>query len=630
MSLQFDFKRIKNLRKFRDDVVYQKEFQSELENIYNNLNRILISIPSEKFDYFYLQQVLNQLQTLIDTSKEKLTGNFGDVVGEYYKKLIQELSSKISKIGVILTPTLTPETIIGFTNVSASLVKSIPDELRDKIEQQLRLSALAGDTLFNIQKKLAGELEGYKGVYTSAEKRAKIIAMNEISRAYSQIDWETIQAIGKKLEGIARVYKIWKANKDERTRKSHLEADNQKVLWNEPFEVGGEKLMYPLDPAGSPENTINCRCWLSMEIELIEEKEKGLEQEYEKFEKKVALGIEEIVKKIGVKDWDKFKTNLSNIINKIDFSEFKTIPSGDKELYQYSKKIEELVKNIIKQLGMKVGEYNEYKKFIGQWVASPDLSYPALLQVAIAYKLGKLDNLNPMYLEFNIVKTFLKLNNVKGYENYTPTEASIEKVKKFQEVLPSIMKVMEINKTIISKITGSKEVNVWRFITDKGVFEKLKEFILNSKSGQEMMGYFLVNKDIDEKKVDKLLSELEKVDYNFEVNTNPVISTSLKPSVSVAGFGYLPVNMNVKLDYVLSSFMVNSDFNEKIYVDEKEFVVFNPDCKVKMSFKTLAENYRKIGDTKIVARTLYELIRRIGYTLSEEQKLKFIGMVAKK
>jgi hypothetical protein len=30
---------------------------------------------------------------------------------------------------------------------------------------------------------------------------------------------------------------------------------------DEPFDVGGEKLMYPRDPAGSPGNTINCSCY---------------------------------------------------------------------------------------------------------------------------------------------------------------------------------------------------------------------------------------------------------------------------------------------------------------------------------------------------------------------------------
>jgi HK97 family phage portal protein len=52
----------------------------------------------------------------------------------------------------------------------------------------------------------------------------------------------------------------WLATNDDRTRDDHAEADGQVKPINEPFDVGGEQLMYPGDPAGSAENTIQCRC----------------------------------------------------------------------------------------------------------------------------------------------------------------------------------------------------------------------------------------------------------------------------------------------------------------------------------------------------------------------------------
>lgn len=52
----------------------------------------------------------------------------------------------------------------------------------------------------------------------------------------------------------------WIATRDGRTRDDHAEADGQVVTIGVPFTVGGEPLAYPGDPAGSPENTISCRC----------------------------------------------------------------------------------------------------------------------------------------------------------------------------------------------------------------------------------------------------------------------------------------------------------------------------------------------------------------------------------
>lgn len=47
---------------------------------------------------------------------------------------------------------------------------------------------------------------------------------------------------------------------DNRTREDHAAADGQRVPVGTAFDVGGEPLMFPGDPAGSAAQTINCRC----------------------------------------------------------------------------------------------------------------------------------------------------------------------------------------------------------------------------------------------------------------------------------------------------------------------------------------------------------------------------------
>lgn len=50
----------------------------------------------------------------------------------------------------------------------------------------------------------------------------------------------------------------WNAVGDDNTRPDHMDADGQEVNLGEPFDVGGEQLLYPGDPQGSDEQTINC------------------------------------------------------------------------------------------------------------------------------------------------------------------------------------------------------------------------------------------------------------------------------------------------------------------------------------------------------------------------------------
>ena len=52
----------------------------------------------------------------------------------------------------------------------------------------------------------------------------------------------------------------WVSALDARTRPEHADADGQVVGVDEPFIVGGEKLMFPGDRSGSGWNIYNCRC----------------------------------------------------------------------------------------------------------------------------------------------------------------------------------------------------------------------------------------------------------------------------------------------------------------------------------------------------------------------------------
>lgn len=84
--------------------------------------------------------------------------------------------------------------------------------------------------------------------------RAATIARTETHTAANYGSHQAAEATALELQ------KEWVAVEDDRTRPDHAAADGQRVGMDEPFSVGGESLMYPGDPSGSPAQTVNCRC----------------------------------------------------------------------------------------------------------------------------------------------------------------------------------------------------------------------------------------------------------------------------------------------------------------------------------------------------------------------------------
>lgn len=89
--------------------------------------------------------------------------------------------------------------------------------------------------------------------WAAADSRATTMATTETNQALGWSQHET----AKKLQ----LSKVWQAITDDRTRPSHLSANGQVRLINDPFNVGGALLQWPADAGGPAAEIINCRCW---------------------------------------------------------------------------------------------------------------------------------------------------------------------------------------------------------------------------------------------------------------------------------------------------------------------------------------------------------------------------------
>jgi HK97 family phage portal protein len=86
--------------------------------------------------------------------------------------------------------------------------------------------------------------------FSGRRRNARTIARTEVHSSFSEGRFQSMaQADIKRIE--------WLTSRDALVRDDHIILDTEATAIGEPFSNG---LMYPLDPAGPPEEVINCRC----------------------------------------------------------------------------------------------------------------------------------------------------------------------------------------------------------------------------------------------------------------------------------------------------------------------------------------------------------------------------------
>lgn len=136
-----------------------------------------------------------------------------------------------------------------------------PSQVYDVVASQVARGAAAGESIPDI----AARVDDVLTTTGTANwrNRAVVVARTEAIGALNFGRSDAFAAVADTLGGDFE--QVWLATLDSRVRPAHLAADGQRVPLGTPFLVDGEHLMRPGDPAGSPENVIQCRCTTLLE-----------------------------------------------------------------------------------------------------------------------------------------------------------------------------------------------------------------------------------------------------------------------------------------------------------------------------------------------------------------------------
>ena len=141
---------------------------------------------------------------------------------------------------------------------SEFIISTTGAAIQEEVQAVIRAAGQDGIVLTNKEIAAAVKAELKK----KAEGRAEIIAITEVQQVAEATKQIEAVAVENTILLPVPLLKEWRAVLDERTRNTHFVADGQVRLLTVPFDVGGQKLMFPGDTSlgASVGNIINCRC----------------------------------------------------------------------------------------------------------------------------------------------------------------------------------------------------------------------------------------------------------------------------------------------------------------------------------------------------------------------------------
>jgi hypothetical protein len=221
----------------------------------------LSGMNPESFSAAQLRSLKASIDVAFDDFRRQATGyvqaaqaksaNLGlDMVNQPIEAVVGPLS-----LGQVSTSTLAIAQ--GYT---ADLITGLSHDAAMKVNAVIQRAFLGGQSMTDIFTQIGKALgDGdFTGVFGPIGDRAVVIMQNEILRVQSLATQARMQDLLGRHPDLQKQW--WHIPASIHPRPLHLMAHGQVVNVDQPFDVGGEELMFPRDPSGSAENTINCHC----------------------------------------------------------------------------------------------------------------------------------------------------------------------------------------------------------------------------------------------------------------------------------------------------------------------------------------------------------------------------------
>jgi hypothetical protein len=212
-----------------------------------------LAATSSEFQAFQLPRLQKSIENALRELGDDLAEVGQNAAGMSWTAGVSMIDEPLAAGGLRIAavlPEVDTRQLLAIRGFLTDRLRDVPAEVARRINAEIALTMIGARTPGQAVSAVEAIVEGGRG-------RATTIVRTEMGRAFSMA---TQERQAQAAEVLPQLKKQWRRSGKLHSRKSHDLADGQIVPVDEPFIVGGVKLMFPRDPAAPAAETINCGC----------------------------------------------------------------------------------------------------------------------------------------------------------------------------------------------------------------------------------------------------------------------------------------------------------------------------------------------------------------------------------
>jgi len=210
-----------------------------------------------EWDAYHLKQMLDSIESQVANFSAKARAEANGLLEESWGMGRNLVDVPLAQAGIYTGFRLSTSVLDTLKDFTFHKIEGLSDAAWDKIRGELTLGVMGGKTPQEVAVAIGKNLKD-PSIFGTIARRAEVITKTEMGRVFSTAAELRMEEAADHVDGLE---KQWcHVGHPKVPRPSHLAADGDHVPVDEPFNIGGVKMMYPRDPAAPIEETINCGC----------------------------------------------------------------------------------------------------------------------------------------------------------------------------------------------------------------------------------------------------------------------------------------------------------------------------------------------------------------------------------